>query len=543
MISTHLRMEIHKIYQDNKVFLEDFLREKIPPQFRYFEKRSIDVIANHKLTVVGTIETGARSISYGHIDYDLTNNTNWVGVCVLEEYQGHGYGKQMFQYLMDHIQKHNIENVKLTVDVDNWRALNMYLRSGFKIIDTDTTHRQYYTMKLIKSPLLEVSLGEAMDKLTILDIKKQKIKDDRLQFVEKEYNMLFNELEHYIVEHKYYYTILLSINKIIWEMQDEFRYSNNNDYKNELCLKIIDENDRRFRVKRKINNLCHSELKEQKGYNPKKAFVLTHLGLGDNITSIGAVRYLSTQYDEVYVVCKTKYRHNVEMFYRDDPDIKVVPFDNDEYISPNFGCSKARFLEITQGMDTYLCGYHLFDKPMAPTDMLPFNFYKDLNINPQYFWTYYHLNNQCAESKELYSMVKDYEIVFVHNQASTGLIFDDKEILAKLNIGPTDTNNTNTSKRIVINPDKNIYNRETDPELHRIAEQFVYKPLLHYMDIIIHSKYLVLADSCFFCLSLNLPIQTDHCYYISRDRDYQYFYNANVGFDPSSGKKVFTRLL
>jgi len=386
--------------------------------------------------------------------------------------------------------------------------------------------------------LLEVSLGEAIDKLTILDIKKQKIKDERLQFVEKEFNMLFKELEHYIVKHEYYYRILLSINKIIWEMQDEFRYSNNNDEKNNLCLKIIDENDRRFRVKRKINNLCNSDFKEQKGYNPKKAFVLTHLGLGDNITSIGAVRYLSTQYDEVYVVCKNKYRHNVEMFYSDDPDIKIISFENDEYISPNFGCSREKFIEITQGMDTYLCGYHLFNKPHSPMDMLPFNFYKDLNINPEYFWSYYHLNNQCVESKEMYSMVKDYEIVFVHNHASTGIIFNDKEILAKLNIHQSSSN----SKMIVINPDKNIYNKEDDPELYSIAEQFVHKPLLYYMDIIIHSKYLILADSCFFCLSLNLPIQTDHCYYISRDRDYKYFYNSNVGFDPNSGKKIFKRL-
>jgi len=533
-------MNIHIIH-DNKELLESFLQANIPKQFRYFEKRSIDAIANHKLTIVGTVCNGYNTeipISYGHIDYDRDNNTNWVGICVLEEYQGNGYGKQVFQYLLDHIQKHRIENVKLTVDIDNWRALNLYLKCNFKIINVDTTNRSYYTLKLVKSPLLEVSLGEAIDKLTILDIKKQKIKDERLQFVEKEFNMLFKELEHYIVKHEYYYRILLSINKIIWEMQDEFRYSNNNDEKNNLCLKIIDENDRRFRVKRKINNLCNSDFKEQKGYNPKKAFVLTHLGLGDNITSIGAVRYLSTQYDEVYVVCKNKYRHNVEMFYSDDPDIKIISFENDEYISPNFGCSREKFIEITQGMDTYLCGYHLFNKPHSPMDMLPFNFYKDLNINPEYFWSYYHLNNQCVESKEMYSMVKDYEIVFVHNHASTGIIFNDKEILAKLNIHQSSSN----SKMIVINPDKNIYNKEDDPELYSIAEQFVHKPLLYYMDIIIHSKYLILADSCFFCLSLNLPIQTDHCYYISRDRDYKYFYNSNVGFDPNSGKKIFKRL-
>ena len=85
---------------------------------------------------------------------------------------------------------------------------------------------------------LPVSLGEALDKLTILDIKREKIKDDRLKDVEHEYNLLYEKLKEHINTNNYYYSILKKINLNIWEMQDDFRYNNNN--KNHLCLAIIE---------------------------------------------------------------------------------------------------------------------------------------------------------------------------------------------------------------------------------------------------------------------------------------------------------------
>jgi len=59
---------------------------------------------------------------------------------------------------------------------------------------------------------LPVSLGEALDKLTILDIKLEKIKDDRKKDVEYEYNLLFDKLKNNIENHNYYYKILKKIN-------------------------------------------------------------------------------------------------------------------------------------------------------------------------------------------------------------------------------------------------------------------------------------------------------------------------------------------
>ena len=62
-------------------------------------------------------------MAYGHIDYD--NGVNWLGLCVLDDYQGQGYGKNIFTYLLEYIKINNTKNVQLSVDIDNYRALNI----------------------------------------------------------------------------------------------------------------------------------------------------------------------------------------------------------------------------------------------------------------------------------------------------------------------------------------------------------------------------------------------------------------------------------
>ena len=93
-------------------------------------------------------------------------------------------------------------------------------------------------------------------------------------------------------------------------------------------MKIIEENDRRFRVKKKINDFVNSSLKEQKGYARSKAIILTHLGNGDNITCNGLVRYYSTKYDNITVFCKKQNLHNLEEFYKDDKTISFYTVEN-----------------------------------------------------------------------------------------------------------------------------------------------------------------------------------------------------------------------
>ena len=494
---------------NNSNLLEKFINQKHPSQFRYYKSRGIEVIKNHKLTIIGTI--GNVPIAYGHIDHE--NGVNWVGLCVLDEFQGNNYGKKIFYYLLDYAQTNNIKNIQLSVDIDNYRALNLYLKHNFKI--TNITDK-FYVMKYNNYIELPVSMGEALDKLTILDIKMKKITDDRRSDVEKEFNLLTLKLEKYKQEYIFYYNILLSINERIWDMQDQFRASNNPQEQNKLCIKIIKENDNRFRVKKKINNLSNSNLKEQKGYKPKTAFVLTHLGLGDNITMIGGVRYLSTCYDKVLVVCKEHNKKNMELFYSDDETIEIYPVINDQYISPNYGFPYEKFKEITKNMDLYIAGNHCLTKKYEPNTYLPFNFYRDMGINHKYFREYFHINIP-QESKSLFNKLnKVGNYIFIHNYASTGEVFKIENMEKQLEFNKNNT--------MVVNPCINIYNKK-DP-FYLLAQRFINHPLPFYIDIIINASKVIMTDSSFFCMAMNLPLISKEIYLKSRNNfDYSYLNN------------------
>jgi hypothetical protein len=118
---------------------------------------------------------------------------------------------------------------------------------------------------------LPISIGEALDKLTILEIKKKYIQDHRRKDVEVEYNMLYEKLKDYISINPYLYQYLLKINDIIWKNMDRIRADNNTkeEYM-KLCNVTILENDIRFRIKSKMNIVMNSFLKEQKGYKENK---------------------------------------------------------------------------------------------------------------------------------------------------------------------------------------------------------------------------------------------------------------------------------
>jgi len=372
-------------------------------------------------------------------------------------------------------------------------------------------------MTLNKSIELPVSIGEALDKLTILDIKMKKITDKRKSDVEKEFLLLNSQLDEYKNKYIFFYDILVNINEEIWDMQDLFRATKDNEQQNKLCIKIIQENDNRFRVKKKINNLTNSDLKEQKGYIPKSAFVLSHLGLGDNITFIGAVRYLSTCYDKVIVVCKNKNVNNVKLFYSDDPDIEIFPVENDKNISPNYGCSINIFKEKVKNYDLYLAGGHLIDKkPFPNKNSLPFNFYVDCNIDYKYFWKYFYIP-ESVESKELFNKLNT-NYLFIHNIASTGEVFTINYIEKNFNI--------DRNKILIINPNKNLYNQEH--QFYNLAQIFINLPLIYYVDTIINADKLFLTDSSFLCLSLNLSIKTKNCYYYSRGDSYSHLFEDEI---------------
>ena len=151
--------------------------------------------------------------------------------------------------------------------------------------------------------LLPVSVGEALDKLSILDIKLDNIKDSRRDNVKVEYEMLYEKLECYVKQSKKYYDMLKKTNSYIWNLMDLLRDGQNIEdekYIN-LCKDTIISNDVRFRIKNKINILSNSLLKEQKGYKCLKVLIDLTNYTGNIELLVKPLLYYSILYDEIHI--------------------------------------------------------------------------------------------------------------------------------------------------------------------------------------------------------------------------------------------------
>jgi len=339
--------------------------------------------------------------------------------------------------------------------------------------------------------VLPVSLGEALDKLTILDIKLQKIQDAaKRQDVQKEYDVLLKNLKSYVDAYSYHYRILRQVNLSIWEIQDEFHGKDTSAEKGAvMCREILLENDRRFRVKAKINALANSALREQKGYAKKRAFVYTHLGLGDMYWMNGAIRYLATNYDEVQVVCKKKYAKNVEAMYADDPTIKLFVINEDIDLHP-WSLRKNFFVE--QGFTVYSCGYFA-PKQRPEIYDLPLCFYDDMGLDRAIRNNYFHIPRTEA-ARSIADALSGRPYIVVHEQSSNKTL----PIVEKLKAaGET---------RLILDLNRNQVDRATDPLGHDLAELVVNVPLVDYTYLMEGAEELHMIESSIYCMTSHLDL-------------------------------------
>ena len=122
--------------------------------------------------------------------------------------------------------------------------------------------------------LIEVSAGELLDKISILEIKKEKIKNiDNLKFINDEYLVLKKQLDENIKlnqEIKMLYGELKVINEKLWNIEDNKRMCEKNSDFGENFIKLSRDvhflNDNRAKVKLEINNYTGSKIKEIKEY-------------------------------------------------------------------------------------------------------------------------------------------------------------------------------------------------------------------------------------------------------------------------------------
>ena len=122
--------------------------------------------------------------------------------------------------------------------------------------------------------LVEVSIGELLDKISILDIKKDKINDlSKLKFIKYEYDILKKEYDNKVKNDEKLtelYTKLKQINSKLWVIEDEKRLCEKNSDFGENFIKLSRDvhflNDDRAKIKLQINNHTGSNIREIKEY-------------------------------------------------------------------------------------------------------------------------------------------------------------------------------------------------------------------------------------------------------------------------------------
>jgi len=164
---------------------------------------------------------------------------------------------------------------------------------------------------------LPSSLGEAIDKLSILDIKYNKIIDNRKNDVKIEYDLLYDKLNEFIIKYDNLYQTMKKVNLLIWDMMDSLRDGNlNEELYLKICKECIEYNDIRFRVKNKINYISKSFLKEQKSYKINRLIIKIEKDITDNLL-LNIIKYFSFIYDEIIIESTFSLNYLRDFFYYD----------------------------------------------------------------------------------------------------------------------------------------------------------------------------------------------------------------------------------
>ena len=122
--------------------------------------------------------------------------------------------------------------------------------------------------------IVEVSVGELLDKISILEIKKEKIKDpEKLRFINDEYDVLKDQFNRNVKSDEKLdnlFKSLKEINSKLWVIEDDKRLCEKNSDFGEEFIKLSRDvhflNDDRAKIKLEMNNHTGSKIKEIKEY-------------------------------------------------------------------------------------------------------------------------------------------------------------------------------------------------------------------------------------------------------------------------------------
>lgn len=231
----------------------------------------------------------------------------------------------------------------------------------------------------------------------------------------------------------------------------------------------------------------------------KEAYFLSHNGLGDNITNIGAVRFLLQYYDTIYFLCKDIYQENVRLLFQ-DKRVVIVPFNaHDE-----FNDCKRIFSNVNENIDRFISGMHknYLKSKITHPELLSYkknkeftikyrhiaNFYNDIGLDLSvYVHCFDILSNDI--SRKYYDDIKQYKIVFLHTKGSN----------RNIHLNHIVELYHNNDEYILICPNQNMY--DVHHPKYTIANIYCQNiPVAYFIDIIKHTHIFHVIDSCFSCI-------------------------------------------
>jgi hypothetical protein len=238
------------------------------------------------------------------------------------------------------------------------------------------------------------------------------------------------------------------------------------------------------------------------------AYILSHNGLGDNVTMISAVRFLSNFYDTIYFLCRDTLSAQILYLYKLHPNIVIVPFESENH--KEFSACKDILSNKYDTSDIFVCGIHKNYLPTKITHPLLLNynkqnnymlpdrfsfinmFYTDIGLDISIFVNYFNINID-NEIIELYDAISNYNIVFIHS-TSSNVDLDMTHVINKY---------IHDEESIIICPNKNVYDIANNK--YNIANKYVFLPtIFHYIEIIKKSSAIYVTDSCISCMVIPL---------------------------------------
>jgi len=257
-----------------------------------------------------------------------------------------------------------------------------------------------------------------------------------------------------------------------------------------------------------IKKKCEKEIKysisNKTTTKLKYAYFLSHLGLGDNITNIGAINFLLNYYETIYFFCKDNYNENVSLLFVNKPVITVPIDSNDPYDDYTY----IKKLNNVEYSDIFVSGFHKnrIHSRIAHPQLNEYvqndkeynidyshirDFYYDNKLDLSIYYEYFDIESS-KSSINLYNDIKNYKIIFMHTESSA------KEI----NLDNIVDLYKDNDEYIIICANKNVY--DIGCQKYNKVEKYVNEKVAYYIDIIKNAEIIHVVDSCFSCIILPL---------------------------------------